>query len=209
MVVHPAPGNAGGTLVNALLYHCRDLSGIGGVARPGIVHRLDKDTSGVLVVAKTDQAHQSLSAQISSKTALRQYWAIVRGALNPTEGRIEAPIARHPTQRQRMGVVEGGRIAATRWTTLEPFKGYSLVELTLETGRTHQIRVHLAHLGHPVVGDTLYGGDTRLPVKLPGQVLHARRLAFNHPVTAELMSFEADVPEPFRKLLAYLGQAKG
>ena len=206
MVVHPAPGNASGTLVNALLHHCRDLSGIGGVARPGIVHRLDKDTSGLLVVAKTDQAHQSLSGQIAAKTALRQYWAVVGGHMASTTGRVDAPVSRHPTHRLRMAVVEGGRMAATRWSTLETFRGYSLLELTLETGRTHQIRVHLAHLGHALVGDLMYGGDMRLSVKLAGQALHARRLGFNHPVTGEAMQFEAEPPENFRKLLAYLGQ---
>lgn len=204
MVVHPAPGNPTGTLVNALLHHCQDLSGVGGVARPGIVHRLDKDTSGLLVVAKHDAAHQALAAQIAAKTALRQYWAVVRGHLDPQEGRIEAPIARHPTHRQRMAVVPGGRPAATRWRTLALYKGYSLIELTLETGRTHQIRVHLAHLGHPVVGDPVYGGETRLPVKLAGQALHARRLAFTHPMSGERLELEAEPPETFRKLLAYL-----
>jgi 23S rRNA pseudouridine1911/1915/1917 synthase len=204
MVVHPAPGNAGGTLVNALLHHCKDLSGIGGVARPGIVHRLDKDTSGLLVVAKHDRAHAGLAAQIQAKDALRQYWAVVRGHMAEPEGRIEAPIARHPQQRQKMAVVPGGRHAATRWRVLESFKGYDLVELTLETGRTHQIRVHLAHLGHPVVGDPAYGGEVKLPVKLAGQALHARRLAFHHPISGAALSFEAEPPENFRKLLAHL-----
>jgi 23S rRNA pseudouridine1911/1915/1917 synthase len=205
LVVHPAPGNPDRTLVNALLAHCgEDLLGVGGVGRPGIVHRLDKDTSGLLVVAKHDRAHAGLAAQIQAKDALRQYWAVVRGHLDPQEGRIEAPIARHPVQRQKMAVVPGGRHAATRWKVLESFKGYDLVELTLETGRTHQIRVHLAHLGHPVVGDPAYGGEVKLPVKLAGQALHARRLAFTHPVTGEALSFEAEPPETFRKLLAYL-----
>ncbi|MDB5101824.1 MAG: rluD [Cyanobacteria bacterium RYN_339] len=204
MVVHPAPGNAGGTLVNALLHHCKDLSGVGGVARPGIVHRLDKDTSGLLVVAKHDRAHAGLAAQIQAKDALRQYWAVVRGHMESPDGRIDAPIARHPTQRQKMAVVQGGRQAATRWQVLETFRGYDLVELTLETGRTHQIRVHLAHLGHPVVGDAAYGGEVKVPVKLAGQALHARRLAFVHPVSGEAMQFEAEPPENFRKLLAYL-----
>lgn len=208
MVVHPAPGSPSGTLVNALLHHVRDLSGIGGVSRPGIVHRLDKDTSGLMVVAKHDRAHQALSAQIAAKTALRQYWAVVRGAMPEPDGRIDAPIARHPGQRQKMAVVQGGRPAATRWRTLETFKGYSLLELTLETGRTHQIRVHLAYLGHPVVGDPVYGGEVKLPVKLAGQALHARKLSFDHPTTGEPVSFEAEVPENFQKLLNYMRQTR-
>jgi 23S rRNA pseudouridine1911/1915/1917 synthase len=208
MVVHPAPGAATGTLVNALLHHVKDLSGIGGVARPGIVHRLDKDTSGVMVVAKNDRAHQSLAGQIGEKTALRQYWAVIRGHLKETEGRVEGPIARHPVHRKRMAVVEGGRYAATQWRVLENYKGFSLVELTLETGRTHQIRVHMAYLGHPVVGDTVYGGDVNVPVKLAGQALHARRLRLKHPVTGEEMTFEAPPPENFQKLLNYMAQTR-
>jgi 23S rRNA pseudouridine1911/1915/1917 synthase len=208
MVVHPAPGTPSGTLVNALLHHCRDLSGIGGVARPGIVHRLDKDTSGLLVVAKHDRAHQALQKQIAAKTALRQYWAVVRGHMPEPEGRIEAPIARHPVQRQKMAVVPGGRHAATRWKVLEAYKGFALLELTLETGRTHQIRVHLAHLGHPVVGDPVYGGDLKLPVKLAGQALHARRLAFDHPDSGARLTLEAEPPENFLKLLNYLRQTR-
>lgn len=208
MVVHPAPGASSGTLVNALLHHIKDLSGIGGVARPGIVHRLDKDTSGVMVVAKNDRAHHALAHQIGEKTALRQYWAVIRGAMPEEEGRIDAPIARHPVHRKKMAVVEGGRHAATRWKTLETYKGFSLVELTLETGRTHQIRVHLAYLGHPVVGDPVYGGDVTLPVKLAGQALHARRLRLRLPSTGEEMTFEAEPPENFQKLLNYLRQTR-
>ncbi|MNS33330.1 Ribosomal large subunit pseudouridine synthase D [compost metagenome] len=208
MVVHPAPGAASGTLVNALLHHVKDLSGIGGVARPGIVHRLDKDTSGVMVVAKHDRAHQALAAQIAAKDALRQYWAVVRGHMKETEGRIDAPIARHPVHRQKMAIVEGGRQAATRWRVLETYKGFSLLELTLETGRTHQIRVHLAFLGHPVVGDPVYGGDVNVPVKLAGQALHARRLRLTHPTTGEEQTFEAEPPENFQKLLNYMRQTR-
>jgi 23S rRNA pseudouridine1911/1915/1917 synthase len=209
MVVHPAPGSPSGTLVNALLHHCKGtLSGIGGVARPGIVHRLDKDTSGLLVVAKHDRAHLGLSAQIAAKTAERTYWAVVGGHMPAPEGRVDAPIARHPSQRQKMAIVEGGRSAATRWRVLEAFKGYDWVECKLETGRTHQIRVHMAHLGHPVVGDPTYGGDRALPVKLPGQALHARALSFDHPVTGERLTFTADPPPAFEKLLAYLRAAR-
>jgi 23S rRNA pseudouridine1911/1915/1917 synthase len=159
-----------------------------------------------MVVAKTDRAHQSLAGQIGEKSALRQYWAVIRGHMPEAEGRIDAPIARHPVHRQRMAVVPGGRASATRWRTLKSFKGYSLVELTLETGRTHQIRVHLAHMGHPVVGDPVYGGEVNLPVKLAGQALHARKLSLNHPVTGEPMVFEAEPPENFRKLLNYMEQ---
>lgn len=205
MVVHPAPGSPSGTLVNALLHHCRGgLSGIGGVARPGIVHRLDKDTSGLLVVAKHDRAHLGLSAQIAAKTAVRRYWAVVGGHMPSPEGRVDAPIARHPTHRQKMAVVPGGRPAATRWRVLESFKGFDWVECTLETGRTHQIRVHLAHVGHPLVGDPVYGGDRTLPVKLPGQALHAHTLSFDHPVTGEPLTFTAPPPAHFEKLLSYL-----
>ncbi|HEY9855658.1 MAG TPA: RluA family pseudouridine synthase [Stenomitos sp.] len=204
MVTHPAPGAWEGTLVNALLAHCQDLSGIGGVARPGIVHRLDKDTSGLLVVAKNDAAHQALSAQIAAKTAKRQYLTVVHGVLPTEGGSIEAPIARHPTERIKMAVVPGGRPALTHWRVLESFPDASLVEVTLATGRTHQIRVHMAHLGHPVVGDPVYGPKVRFPVKLEGQALHAFRLAFDHPTTGERLEFEVPPPERFQTLLRYL-----
>lgn len=204
MVTHPAPGAWEGTLVNALLAHCQDLSGIGGVARPGIVHRLDKDTSGLLVVAKNDMAHQALSAQIAAKTATRQYLAVVQGVLATAEGSIEAPIARHPTERIKMAVVPGGRHALTHWRVLEAFHDASLVEVTLATGRTHQIRVHMAHLGHPLVGDPVYGPKARVPVRLEGQALHAFRLAFDHPTTGQRMVFEVPPPERFQALLRYL-----
>lgn len=204
MVTHPAPGAWEGTLVNALLAHCRDLSGIGGVARPGIVHRLDKDTSGLLVVAKSDLAHQSLSAQIALRTAKRQYLAVVHGTLPTEAGSIEAPIARHPSERIKMAVVPGGRPALTHWRMLEAFREASLVEVTLGTGRTHQIRVHMAHLGHPVVGDPVYGPKARLAFRLEGQALHAFRLSFDHPVSGERLEFEAPPPERFSALLRYL-----
>lgn len=204
MVTHPAPGAWEGTLVNALLAHCRDLSGIGGVARPGIVHRLDKDTSGLLVVAKNDASHQALSAQIAAKTAKRQYLAVVTGVPATEEGSIDAPIARHPSERVKMAVVPGGRHALTHWRVLEAFRDASLVEVTLATGRTHQIRVHMAHLGHPLVGDPVYGPKSRLPVKLEGQALHAFRLAFDHPTTGQRMEFEVAPPERFQALMRYL-----
>ncbi len=211
MATHPAPGTLSGTLVNALLAHCGDLSGIGGVTRPGIVHRLDKDTSGLLVVAKNDLAHQGLSAQIAAKTATRQYLAVIMGTFETTEGTIDAPIARHPKERIKMAVVEGGRHSVTRWRVLEEFRvsgraTTSLVELTLETGRTHQIRVHLAHLKHPIVGDPVYAPASPFPVKLAGQSLHAFRLSFDHPRDGRRLTFEVAPPEPFQKLLNYLRQ---
>jgi 23S rRNA pseudouridine1911/1915/1917 synthase len=212
MATHPAPGTLSGTLVNALLAHCVDLSGIGGVTRPGIVHRLDKDTSGLLVVAKNDLAHQGLSAQIAAKTATRQYLAVIMGTLATPEGTIDAPIGRHPSQRIKMAIVEGGRHAVTHWRVLEVFHApgrpaASLVELTLETGRTHQIRVHLAHLNRPIVGDPVYAPPSPFPVKLSGQALHAFRLAFDHPRDGRRLTFEVPPPEPFQKLLNYLRQA--
>lgn len=205
MVTHPAPGAWEGTLVNALLHHCTDLSGIGGVARPGIVHRLDKDTSGLLVVAKSDLAHQSLSAQIAAKTARREYRAIVHGVMATHGGSVEAPIARHPSERIKMAVVPGGREALTHWQVAEAFRDASLLDLQLATGRTHQIRVHMAHLGHPIVGDPVYGPSKMpFPVKLSGQALHAFRLSFDHPRTGARMTFEAPLPERFEALLRYL-----
>ena len=211
MATHPAPGTLSGTLVNALLAHCVDLSGIGGVTRPGIVHRLDKDTSGLLVVAKNDLAHQGLSAQIAAKTAQRQYLAVIMGTMPHPEGTIDAPIGRHPTQRIKMAIVEGGRHAVTHWRVLEEFHvpgrpPASLVELTLETGRTHQIRVHLAHYNRPIVGDPVYAPPSPYPVKLAGQALHAFRLSFNHPRDGRRLTFEAPPPETFQKLLNYLRQ---
>lgn len=211
MATHPAPGTLSGTLVNALLAHCQDLSGIGGVTRPGIVHRLDKDTSGLIVIAKNDLAHQGLSAQIAAKTATRQYLAVIMGTLSTPEGKIDAAIGRHPTQRIKMAIVEGGRHAVTRWRVLEEYRvsgraSASLVELTLETGRTHQIRVHLAHLNRPIVGDPVYAPPSPFPVKLAGQALHAFRLSFDHPRDGRRMTFEAAPPETFQKLLNYLRQ---
>ena len=195
MVVHPAAGNESGTLVNALLMHLDNLSGIGGEIRPGIVHRIDKDTSGLLLVAKNDFAHVSLSEQIRAHTVKRAYRAIVIGGFREGEGTVEGPIGRHPTDRKRMAIVPGGREATTHWTALEPLRGATLVEARLTTGRTHQIRVHMASIGHPVLGDPVYG-----PKKSPwpvtgGQLLHAYRIGFEHPRTGERMLFEAE-PEP-------------
>jgi 23S rRNA pseudouridine1911/1915/1917 synthase len=204
MVVHPAPGHSSGTLVHALLAHCSDLSGINGVERPGIVHRLDKDTSGVLVVAKTDLAHQSLQAQIQAKTARREYLGIVWGAPKTSTGVVDAPIGRHPIQRKKMAVVENGRPARTHWQVLERIGNYSLLGFSLETGRTHQIRVHSFHMGHPILADPLYGHGKMPKVNVQGQVLHAYRLQFIHPLTQEKISCTAPLPAHWLKLLRYL-----
>lgn len=203
LVVHPAPGHSDDTLVNALLAHCENLSGINGTQRPGIVHRLDKDTTGLLVVAKTDRAHQSLQAQIQAKTARRDYLAIVAGAPAQIEGTIDAPIGRHPVHRQKMAVQPKGRVAITRWRVVERLGNFSLVEFGLETGRTHQIRVHCLHKGWPILGDPLYG-SAKSPVNLEGQALHAYRLAFDHPLSGERLCFEAPLPAEMTKLLEVL-----
>ncbi len=192
MVVHPAAGNESGTLVNALLKHLDGLSGIGGEIRPGIVHRIDKDTSGLLLVAKNDFAHVGLSEQIKAHTVKRAYRAIVIGGFREDEGTVEGPIGRHPTDRKKMAIVPGGREAATHWTVLERLRGATLIEARLTTGRTHQIRVHMASIGHPVLGDPVYG-----PKKSPypvqgGQLLHAFRLGFVHPRTGQELLFEAE-----------------
>lgn len=202
MVVHPAPGNEDGTLVNALLHHCGpSLAGIGGVARPGIVHRIDKDTSGLLVVAKTEAAHQSLSEQIGSHTVTRRYHAVVYGSVKAEEGRVDAPIGRHPVDRKRMCVTaERAREAATRYTVQERLRGFTWLELALETGRTHQIRVHMAYIGHPVAGDPVYG-PKKVITSLGGQCLHARTLGFDHPRTGAYMEFDSDPPAVFVKFL--------
>ncbi len=210
MVVHPAAGNPDGTLVNALLYHCGDsLSGINGVLRPGIVHRIDKDTSGLLVVAKNDVAHVSLAEQISSHRFERTYLAMTVGHLKNENGRICRPIGRHPVDRKRMAVVAGGKEAATNYEVLKRVSGYDLLRLRLETGRTHQIRVHMSSEGHPVMGDTLYGGGRTRFEKiheklLCGQCLHASSISFVHPVSGELMRFEAPLPDYFDKILGFL-----
>lgn len=209
MVVHPAPGNYSGTLVNALLYRCGDqLSGIGGVIRPGIVHRIDKDTSGLLVVAKNDAAHLSLAAQIASHTFERRYLAICRGNLRSDEGEVDAPIGRHPVDRKKMAIVQDGKAAQTHFTVLERFGDATMIACRLKTGRTHQIRVHMASLGHPLLGDTVYGGEgtkaeRMLRNTLNGQCLHAATIAFCHPRSGELMRFEAPMPAWFETVLAY------
>ncbi len=200
MVTHPAQGNQSGTLVNALLYQVGDLSGINGVMRPGIVHRLDKDTTGLLVVAKHDQAHSQLAADMKARRIKREYQALVHGGFAAERGTVDAPLARHPVLRKQMAVVTGGRPAVTHWQVLERFGQFTLLHLRLETGRTHQIRVHLAHLGHPVVGDVVYG-PKKSAFTLPGQLLHAFRLSFQHPLTGEDLRFEAPLPAHFQTVL--------
>ncbi len=203
MVVHPAAGNYTGTLVNALLRHCTDLAGINQTLRPGIVHRLDKDTTGVLMVAKNDLAQVSLSAQIKDRTVKRLYQGLVTGNLKENTGLIDAPIGRHPADRKRMAVVAGGRHAVTHFRVLERFGQYTLVEARLQTGRTHQIRVHFAYIGHPVVGDPVYG-SRKQAFELAGQALHAQTLGFNHPRTGEYLEFSAPLPADMGGVLAGL-----
>ena len=203
MVVHPAPGNYSGTLVNALLNHCTDLSGINGVLRPGIVHRIDKDTSGALVVAKNDNAHNSLAAQLKDHSMTRSYLALVEGLIKDDEGMVDAPIGRHSKDRIKMAIVESGKKAVTHYKVIERFEGYTLVECNLETGRTHQIRVHMAKIGHPLVGDLIYGFKKQ-KFNLKGQVLHAKRLGFIHPTTNKYMEFDSPIPTYFEKLITKL-----
>lgn len=207
LVVHPAPGHESGTLVNALLAHCKDLAGIGGVQRPGIVHRLDKDTTGVLVVAKTDYAHQHLQAQIQAKTAQREYLGIVHGAPAAESSTVNLPIGRHPVDRKKMAVVppeKGGRAAITHWQALERLGNYTLMQFRLETGRTHQIRVHSAQMGHSIVGDPVYSSGRSVGVNLSGQALHAFRLCLQHPVSGEWIEAIAPLPANLTKLLEVL-----
>lgn len=216
IVVHPAPGHSSGTLVHGLLNHCTDLSGIGGVLRPGIVHRLDKDTSGLMVVAKNDQSHRELSRQFKAGEVSKKYLALVYGNFRDKKGIIKAPIGRHPTQRQRMAVrTEGGKEAVTLWEVIQSFQGVSLLELTLKTGRTHQIRVHLASIQHPVVGDTLYAGKRKcmelrdLTVRsiiknVSRQLLHARKLGFMHPRTAQPLEFHSPMPSDLEEIIKAL-----
>ena len=206
LVVHPAPGHPDGTLVNALLYHCGDsLSGIGGQRRPGIVHRIDKDTSGLLIVAKNDFAHQGLSAQLADHSLCREYEALVRGNFKQDSGTIDKPIGRHPIDRKRMAVTDkNSKPAVTHWQLLASYRGYSHILCRLETGRTHQIRVHMASIGHPLLGDFTYGAPS--PEKgLEGQCLHARRLSFVHPRTGEHILLETELPAYFMDVLARLG----
>lgn len=203
MVTHPAPGNYEGTLVNALIYHLKDLSGINGELRPGIVHRLDKDTSGLLVIAKNDAAHKSLSAQIAEKSAKRIYLALVYGNIKSDTGTIKTQIGRDPRDRKKMAVVRDGREAVTNYRVLCRYDGYTLVECALQTGRTHQIRVHLKHMGFPVVGDRVYTKQTD-KFRLNGQLLHAYKLELTHPRTGERMKFCAPLPDYFKKVLRSL-----
>ena len=206
LVVHPAPGHPDGTLVNALLWHCGDsLSGIGGQRRPGIVHRIDKDTSGLLIVAKNDFAHQGLSAQLADHSLCREYEALVRGNFKQDCGTVDKPIGRHPVDRKRMAVTEkNAKQAVTHWQLLASYRGYSHILCRLETGRTHQIRVHMASIGHPLLGDFTYGAPS--PEKgLEGQCLHARRLRFVHPRTGEHILLETELPAYFMDVLARLG----
>ncbi len=191
LAVHPGPGHPDMTLVNALLAMCPDIQGIGGEIRPGIVHRLDKDTSGLMMVAKTHQAHNDLSAQIKARQVTKGYLALVEGSLKSTEGKVDAPVGRHPRRRTRMAVVVGGKEARTNYKVRQELRGHSLVELYLETGRTHQIRVHMAHLGHPLVGDTTYGHASHL---VDRHFLHAFHLGFKHPITGEPLDFKIDLP---------------
>ena len=201
LVVHPAPGHPDGTLVNALLYHCGDsLSGVSGALRPGIVHRIDRDTSGLIIAAKNDYAHQFLSAQLADHTLARTYECIVVGNLREDSGTVDAPIARDSRDRKRMAVVPGGRRAVTHWEVIARYLGYTHVRCRLETGRTHQIRVHMAYLGHPILGDTVYGAKKSVP-GLTGQCLHAVGLQFIHPRTKELVSLTCGLPDEFTAML--------
>ena len=217
MVVHPAPGSPSGTLVNALLYHCKgSLSGINGVLRPGIVHRIDKDTSGLLVVAKNDEAHRALAAQLEGHRISRVYHALVNGGFSSDTGTVDLPIGRSPVDRKKMAVLRAGqghaREAVTHYTVLRRFGAITYLSLCLETGRTHQIRVHMSHTGHPLLGDTVYGGgNTRFEkahaALLSGQCLHAKELSFTHPGSGEKMHFEAPLPDEFQSLLSILDMA--
>ena len=209
LVVHPSPGHPDGTLVNALLYHCGDsLSGIGGELRPGIVHRIDRDTSGLIIAAKNDFSHQRLAAQLQDHTLARIYHCIVTGNLREDSGTVDAPIGRHHTDRKKMAVVADGRNAVTHWRVLERYQGFTYVECRLETGRTHQIRVHMAHTGHPILGDTVYGNKKPVP-GLQGQCLHAVGLQFIHPRTEELVELHCGLSEELEAQLKKLRAKNG
>lgn len=204
MVVHPAAGNYSGTLVNALMFHCgSSLSGINGVMRPGIVHRIDKNTSGLLMVAKNDLAHTGLAAQIKAHSFMLEYEAVVYGNIKDDEGTVNAPIGRHPIKRKQMAVVNGGREAVTHYKVIERFDGFTHIGVRLETGRTHQIRVHMAYIGHPVAGDEVYG-PKKVITELGGQCLHAKKIGFIHPRTGEYMEFDSPLPDYFKKFLQRL-----
>lgn len=208
MVVHPAAGHASGTLVNALLYHA-PLSSINGEFRPGIVHRIDRDTSGLLMVAKNDQAHHALAAELKAHKTERYYYALVKGEFKEDRGTVDAPIGRHPKDRKKQAVVPGGRDAVTHFEVLERFSGYTLLKLALETGRTHQIRVHMQYIGHPVVGDETYGHEqTLLGISLKGQLLHAKTLVLTQPTTGETMTFDSELPKTFKRVLKALEDAQ-
>lgn len=202
MVVHPSAGHQSGTLVNALMYHTKNLSGINGTIRPGIVHRIDKDTSGLLMVAKNERAHEKLAAQLKDHTSLREYYALVHGVIPHDKGTIDAPLGRAKNDRKKQDIVDDGRSAITHFQVLERFKEFTLVSLQLETGRTHQIRVHMKYIGYPLAGDPTYGPRKTLTGN--GQFLHARVLGFNHPTTGEFLTFEAPLPEIFENTLAEL-----
>ncbi|SHI17641.1 RluA family pseudouridine synthase [Clostridium intestinale] len=203
MVVHPAPGNYTGTLVNALLYHCKDLSGINGVIRPGIVHRIDKDTSGILVVAKNDNSHNFLAAQLKDHSMKREYYALVEGRVKNDIGTINEKLGRDPKDRIKMAIVKEGREAITHYEVLENYDYTTLVKCNLETGRTHQIRVHMAHIGHPLVGDPVYSYK-KSKFKLMGQMLHAKTLGFVHPTTKEFLEFSTELPSYFKNIIEKL-----
>ncbi|MDQ0149286.1 RluA family pseudouridine synthase [Eubacterium multiforme] len=203
MVVHPAPGNYNGTLVNALLYHCKDLSSINGVIRPGIVHRIDKDTTGVLVVAKNDKAHNKLSEQLKAHSMKREYYALVEGRIKQDSGTVDKPLARSKKDRLKIAIMPDGKRAVTHYEVIERFKNASLVKCILETGRTHQIRVHMASIGYPLVGDPTYGFK-KGKFKNEGQMLHAKTLGFIHPTTDEYMEFTSELPENYKELLENL-----
>lgn len=204
MVVHPAAGNESGTLVNALLYHVHDLSGIGGEMRPGIVHRLDKDTSGLILIAKNDRAHAAMSEQFKARTMEKHYRAVAYGSFSQDHGRIDAPIARHPVDRKRMAVVEGGKPSVTEWRVLQRLQRAAYLDVHLLTGRTHQIRVHMHSIGHPLLGDPIYAPNLKTGVRIPRLMLHAYSLAFTHPTTLERMELTAPLPEIFMETLQKL-----
>lgn len=205
MVVHPAPGHNSGTLVNAVLYHCKgSLSGINGVMRPGIVHRIDKDTSGSLIICKNDVAHNSIAAQLKEHSVNRIYHAVVYGTLPEDEMTIDAPLGRDAKDRLKMAVVPGGKRAVTHIRVLRRFEKFTYIACKLETGRTHQIRVHMAHIGHPILGDTVYGAGRKCSIKCDGQTLHAKEIGFVHPVSGKYMEFDAPLPDYFRHLLEIL-----